>query len=98
EGRQKSAWTRNELYGLTEGFITVLDKKSARRRHGTALGQRHEFTRFVPPPDLPRASNFLLGIVQHLLPLSQPSYRARDGKQHGKHLRLEPHRLIDDAR
>ena len=47
--------------------------------------------------DLAWTGDFLLGIVDHFLPLRQPSGGAGDGEQHGEHLRPEAHGLVDDA-
>ena len=46
--------------------------------------------------DLPRTRDLLFRIGEHLLPLSQPTRGAGNGKQHGEHLGLETHRLVDD--
>ena len=48
--------------------------------------------------DLARARDLLLGISHEFIPLRQPSRSARNSKQHSKHVRLESHRLVDDAR
>ena len=50
-----------------------------------------------PGIDLPRTGDLLLRILHHLVPLCQPAGRARNGKQHGKHFRLEAHGLVDDS-
>src|ERR1035438_853324 len=52
----------------------------------------------MPNPHLSWARDLLLRIGQYFLPLRQPSHRARNGEEHGEHLRLEAHRLIHDAR
>src|SRR5208282_3237749 len=63
-----------------------------------AFFSRHKLPFFVSGVDLPRTSNLLLGVGNHLLPLGQPACGARDGKQHSKHFRPETHGLIDDSR
>src|SRR6202451_3755390 len=37
-------------------------------------------------------------LVEHLLPVGQPSAGAGDGEQDREHLEREPHRLVDEAR
>jgi hypothetical protein len=54
--------------------------------------------RFVPHVDLARSRDLLLRVSQHLFPLGKPTYRARDGKKNGEHLRLEAQSLVDDPR
>jgi len=46
---------------------------------------------------LPRSGNLLFRLGQHLVPLRQPSGRARNGEHDGEHLRTETHRLVDDS-
>src|SRR5260370_30228792 len=57
----------------------------------------HKLPRLMPNPNLPRACDLLFWVSQHFLPLRQPAYGARNREQHGKHLRLEAHRLGHDA-
>src|SRR5271165_2722096 len=47
--------------------------------------------------NLTRTGNFLLRVLDQLVPLRQPAGCARDGEQHGEHLRLEAHGLVDDS-
>src|SRR5208337_3511698 len=48
--------------------------------------------------DLPWTRNLLLRILDHLIPLRQPTGGPRNREQHGKHIRLEAHSLINDSR
>jgi len=47
--------------------------------------------------DLPGPGDLLLGIDDHLLPLGQPADGARNGEEHGEHVRRDAHDLVDDA-
>ena len=47
---------------------------------------RHEVATGGPDVELPRSSNLLLGVRDHLLPLGEPAGRAGNGEQDGKHL------------
>src|SRR5882762_5144990 len=58
------------------------------------LIDRNVMTRVVPEIDLPRASNFLLGVQEHLFPLRYPAGSAWNGEENGKHGHRETHRLI----
>src|SRR5664279_1809061 len=51
-------------------------------RHG-ALLQRHNLPGFVTRVDLAWTGDLLFGVLNQFLPLSQPAYGARNGKQHG---------------
>ena len=50
-----------------------------------------------PDVDLPRPGDLLIGVLQHLLPLRQPSGDAGDGKEHREHVHGELHRLVNQA-
>src|SRR4051812_46299315 len=65
---------------------------------GLALLHRHVLALGGAGVDLARARDLLLRILEHLLPLRQPTRRARDGEQHREHVEREADRLIDEAR
>ena len=46
---------------------------------------------------LPRPDYLVLGIVQKLAPMGQPSNHSRDHEQHGEHIGGEPHGSVDDS-
>src|SRR5579872_5390700 len=68
------------------------------RRRGSgrlgALLQRDHIPRLVAGINLARPRDFLFGVFDQFLPLSQPADRTRNGKQHREHLRLEAHGLV----
>src|ERR1700722_3387865 len=70
----------------------------SRSHQRRALGHGNELAHLVPQIDLTRARDLLLGIVDQLLPLRQPSHGTGNRKEHGEHFRLETDRLVDDPR
>ena len=78
---------------LGDGIVrTIALGSSDGIRRGACL--RQEIAMSPAQVELARTRNLLLGIRQHLLPLGQPSHRARDREQRSKHLRSEAHGLI----
>ena len=44
---------------------------------------------------LPRSDDFVFGVVQKLVPMSEPPNNSRNHEEDGKHVSWEPHGLID---
>src|SRR5262245_3044877 len=84
------------LYRLPEGFFRA-PIYPARLLRVTPLFHGSINSSLGPQINLPWPGNFLLGIRQHFLPLSDPPGSTRDGKKHGKHLHRKSHRLVDNA-
>src|SRR5215217_4174402 len=59
------------------------------------LVDRHVFQLAVTRVDLPRASDLLLLVVDHLEPLRDPAARARDREEHREHADRHVQRLVD---
>ena len=62
-----------------------------------ALLERHVGALGIARIELPRPSDLLVRILDHLVPLRDPADRARDREQRGEHAGREAHRLEDDA-
>src|SRR5215216_5510045 len=56
-----------------------------------------QFAARVAHKDLAWSCDLLLRVVDHLLPLCEPAYSARDGEHDWKHCLRKSHCLIDDA-
>src|SRR5687768_13664975 len=77
--------------------------RAPRRRPGDLLGalallERDVILVALADVDLARARDLLLGIVDHLEPLRDPTGGARDREDHREHLVRDPQRLVDDPR
>src|SRR5271166_4220033 len=64
----------------------------------TTVVEGNVAAQIVAEVDLARARDLLLRVEQHFFPLRDPSRRARNRKEHGKHRHGKTHRLVDEAR
>src|SRR6266571_1313134 len=64
----------------------------------SAFFNRDKVPRIMARIELTRARDLLFGILEHFLPLCEPSDGSRNGKKNSEHLRLETESLIDDSR
>src|SRR5271165_1947855 len=88
------------------GRIAPPQYSNAARKVSAYFHRRLLLRRFQLPMhharvNLARARDLLLRILDHLIPLGQPSGCTRDGEQHGEHVGehvgLKAHGLVDDS-
>ena len=51
----------------------------------------------MPGVVLPGPHNLVLGVIEELIPMSQPSDSSRNHEKHGEHVSGESHSLVDDS-
>src|SRR5438105_4073111 len=84
-----SSWARHSRW--PSATVTACKRASAALADGHVLARGHADVQLARPRD----SRVLL---EQLLPVRQPTRRARNGEQHREHVDREAHRLVDETR
>src|ERR1019366_499217 len=98
-GDVKNYWAKKMGRTVPPPGLANLHLQLLAHFHGYLLVLRGlQFAMYHSGVELPRTRDLLLRVLDHFVPLRQPASGPRNGEQHGKHLRLEAHGLVNDPR
>src|SRR5680860_373411 len=99
-----STSSARDVWAIDRLMARPLDRRFVQPERGEccspsgALVDGHVLALGGPGVDLTGPVDLRLRVFHHLLPVGDPARKPSDGEEHGKHLRGEPHRPVDEAR